>query len=161
MGFHADANSTAKTRRGWDEYFIAIAVDVATRATCDRLHVGCVLVEPETKAIIATGYNGSVRGQPHCDDEGHLMEDGHCVRTLHAETNAITQAARRGARIEGATAYITAYPCWGCTKQLLNAGVKRIVFGTRYRMDTKVEEACAAAGCKLEAASSEDGATQG
>src|SRR6185312_9890322 len=106
------ARETMRHRASWDEYFMQIARDVATRATCDRKHVGAVIVRD--KCILATGYNGSIRGLPHCDEDGHLMEDGHCVRTIHAEANAIIQAARNGVRIEGATVYVTASPCWGC-----------------------------------------------
>ena len=89
-----------RVRVSWDEYFMNIAREVSTRSTCDRKFVGAVIVRD--KSILATGYNGSIRGLPHCDEEGHLMEDGHCVRTVHAEANAIVQAARNGVRIEGA-----------------------------------------------------------
>ncbi len=118
-------------RVSWDEYFMNIARTVATRATCDRKFVGSVIVRD--RIILATGYNGSIRGLPHCDEEGHLMEDGHCVRTVHAEANAIVQAARSGVRIDGADVYVTASPCWGCFRLLANAGVRRIVFGEFYR----------------------------
>ena len=84
----------ARTRASWDEYFMNIAREVATRSTCDRKYVGAVIVRDQS--ILATGYNGSIRGLAHCDDDGHLMEDGHCVRTVHAEANAIVQAARNG-----------------------------------------------------------------
>jgi dCMP deaminase len=119
------------TRASWDEYFMNIAAEVATRATCDRKHVGAVIVRD--RSILATGYNGSIAGLPHCDEEGHLMEDGHCVRTIHAETNAVIQAARNGVRIEGAGIYVTASPCFGCFKVIANAGVRRIVYGEFYR----------------------------
>jgi dCMP deaminase len=125
----------ARTRASWDEYFMNIAREVATRSTCDRKHVGAVIVRD--KSILATGYNGSVRGLPHCDDEGHLMEDGHCIRTVHAEANAIVQAARNGMRIDGASIYVTASPCWGCFRLIANAGIKKIVFGEFYR-DEKI-----------------------
>jgi dCMP deaminase len=118
-------------RVSWDEYFMRIATEVATRSTCDRKHVGAVIVRD--KSILATGYNGSIRGLPHCDEEGHLMQDGHCVRTIHAETNAIIHAARNGVRIEHATIYVTASPCWGCFRMIANAGLVRIVFGEFYR----------------------------
>jgi dCMP deaminase len=118
-------------RASWDEYFMRIAVEVSSRATCDRKHVGAVIVRD--KSILATGYNGSIRGQSHCDEDGHMMEDGHCVRTIHAEANAIIQAARNGVRIDGATVYVTASPCWGCFKMIANAGLSRIVFGEFYR----------------------------
>ena len=102
-----------------------IAREVSTRSTCDRKFVGAVIVRD--KSILATGYNGSIRGLPHCDEEGHLMEDGHCVRTVHAEANAIVQAARNGVRIDGASIYVTASPCWGCFRLIANAGIARIV----------------------------------
>lgn len=120
-----------RTRASWDDYFMAIAREVATRSTCDRKHVGAVVVRD--RMILTTGYNGSVRGLAHCDDDGHLMEDGHCVRTVHAEANAIVQAARNGVRVEGADLYVTASPCFSCFKLVANAGVLRIVFGEFYR----------------------------
>ena len=119
------------TRASWDEYFMNIAREVATRATCDRKHVGAVIVRE--RSILATGYNGSIAGLPHCDEEGHLMEDGHCVRTIHAETNAVIQAARNGVRIDGATIYVTASPCFSCFKLIANAGIKKIVYSEFYR----------------------------
>ena len=118
-------------RATWDEYFMRVAAEVATRATCDRKHVGAVIVRD--KCILATGYNGSIRGLPHCDEVGHLMEDDHCVRTIHAEANAILQAARNGVRIEGASIYITASPCWGCFKMVAQVGLVRVVSGEPYR----------------------------
>lgn len=136
----------ARARASWDEYFMNIATEVASRATCDRKHVGAVVVRD--KSILATGYNGSVRGLGHCDDEGHLMEDGHCVRTVHAEANAIVQAARNGMRIEGASIYVTASPCWGCFRLIANAGIVRIVFGEFYR-DQKIFEVSQKIGIEL------------
>lgn len=124
-----------RTRASWDEYFMNIAREVGTRSTCDRKHVGAVVVRD--RSILATGYNGSIRGLPHCDDEGHLMEDGHCIRTVHAEANAIVQAARNGMRIDGSSIYVTASPCWGCFRLIANAGIGRIVFGEFYR-DNKI-----------------------
>ncbi|HEX7836703.1 MAG TPA: dCMP deaminase family protein [Kofleriaceae bacterium] len=120
-------------RASWDEYFMSIAQVVATRSTCPRKYVGAVLVRNRT--ILSTGYNGSIRGMPHCSDVGHMMEDGHCVATIHAEANAIIQAARNGVNIDGATNYVTASPCWNCFKQLANAGIVRIVYGEFYRDD--------------------------
>jgi dCMP deaminase len=119
------------TRVSWDEYFMNIAHAVATRSTCSRKHVGALIVRD--KVILSTGYNGSIRGLPHCDEVGHLLEDGHCVRTIHAEANAVIQAATHGARIEGAAIYVTASPCWSCFKMIANAGLKRIVYGEFYR----------------------------
>ena len=98
----------SRKRVSWDQYFMQIAVQAATRSTCDRKHVGAVIVKDKT--ILSTGYNGSIRGMPHCDDVGHMMENGHCVATVHAEANAIIQAAKNGAAIDGATIYVTASP---------------------------------------------------
>jgi dCMP deaminase len=120
-----------ETRNTWDEYFMNIARTVATRATCDRKHVGAVIVRDRT--ILSTGYNGSIRGTDHCDDAGHMMEDGHCVRTIHAEMNAIIQAAKNGTSIDGASIYVTASPCWNCFKAIANAGLHRVCFGEFYR----------------------------
>lgn len=114
----------------WEQYFLNIAREVSTRATCDRLHVGCVVVRD--KQILATGYNGSAIGAPHCDDEGHQMVDGHCVRTVHAEANAIAQAARTGVKLEGSTIYVTHKPCYGCHKLIQNAGISFVIFDTDY-----------------------------
>jgi dCMP deaminase len=118
-------------RVSWDRYFMNLAREAARRSTCPRKAVGAVLVRD--KAVLATGYNGSIRGLAHCSEEGCLLENGHCVRTVHAEANALIQAARHGVRIEGADCYVTASPCWECFKLLANAGVKRIVFGEFYR----------------------------
>ena len=118
-------------RSSWDQYFMDIAAQVATRATCDRKHVGAVIVRDRT--ILSTGYNGSIRGMPHCDEVGHMMENGHCVATVHAEANAILQAAKNGVRIDGATLYTTASPCWPCFKLIANSGCVRIVYGEFYR----------------------------
>jgi dCMP deaminase len=108
-----------------------IARQVASRATCDRKHVGAVIVR--AKNILATGYNGSIGGLAHCDEEGHMLEDGHCVRTIHAEANAIIQAAKNGVGIDRGSIYVTASPCWGCFKMIANAGLVKIVYGEFYR----------------------------
>jgi dCMP deaminase len=122
-----------RMRADWDTYFMDIAQVVASRSTCDRKHVGALLVRD--RMILSTGYNGSIRGMPHCDEAGHLMESGHCVATIHAEANAVLQAARNGVRIDGADLYTTASPCWPCFKLIANAGIKRIVYGEFYRDD--------------------------
>lgn len=122
---------TTVQRVGWDEYFMNIAKEVATRATCDRKHVGAVIVRE--KVILSTGYNGSIRGLKHCDEVGHDIVDGHCVRTVHAEANSIIQAARNGVSVSGATIYTSASPCWDCFKLITNAGITKIVFGEFYR----------------------------
>jgi len=110
-----------------------IAYAVSERSTCDRAFVGAVLVLE--KRILTTGFNGSPAGQEHCDEAGHLMVDGHCVRTIHAETNAIIQAALHGVSTRGSTCYVTHLPCINCTKVLINAGITRIVYGDAYRTD--------------------------
>jgi dCMP deaminase len=133
-------------RKSWDDYFMDIAKEVSTRATCDRKLVGCVLVKD--KYIIATGYNGSVGGLQHCDEAGHMMVNGHCERTSHAEANAIVQAAKHGVSTDGATAYITASPCWGCFKLLASSGIKRIVFGEFYR-DERIFDSAKILGVEL------------
>ena len=133
-------------RADWDFYFMQIAQVVASRATCDRKHVGALLVRD--RIILSTGYNGSIRGMPHCTDEGHMMENDHCVATIHAEANAIIQAAKNGVMIDGATIYITASPCWNCFKLIANAGIKRIVYGEFYR-DERIFEIARQAGIAL------------
>ncbi|GMT98983.1 cytidine/deoxycytidylate deaminase family protein [Corallococcus caeni] len=133
-------------RGNWDQYFMDIAQQVATRATCDRKHVGAVLVRDKT--ILSTGYNGAIRGLPHCDEVGHMMENGHCVATVHAEANAIIQAAKNGVGIDGATIYTTASPCWPCFKLIANSGCTRIVFGEFYR-DPRIFEYAARLGLQL------------
>ena len=125
---------------------MAIAREVSTRATCDRKHVGAVIVRDKT--ILSTGYNGSMRGLPHCDEVGHMMEDGHCVRTLHAENNAIIASAKNGVGIDGATIYVTASPCWNCFKAICNAGLVRVVFGEFYR-DERIFETAMTLGMEL------------
>lgn len=118
-------------RVSWEKYFMNIAREVATRSTCDRKHVGAVIVRGKT--ILATGYNGSIRGLAHCDDAGHEMENTHCVRTVHAEANAIVQSARNGVRLEDSEIYVTASPCYDCFKMIANSGINKIYFGEFYR----------------------------
>ena len=118
-------------RKSWDEYFLEIAEVVATRATCERLKVGCVLVQ--NKNIISTGYNGSIHGHPHCIDEGVgclLNDEGRCIRTIHAEENAVLHANRED--LQGATAYVTHLCCEKCSKTLAQAGIARIVYRHHY-----------------------------
>ena len=131
-----------------------IARVVAMRATCYRKHVGAVIVRD--KCILATGYNGSIRGLAHCDEDGHLMEDGHCVRTIHAEMNAVAQAARRGVSIDGAAIYTTASPCWACFRVLVNAGVRRFLYAEPYREDdakARIDEVARNLGLEVKALS--------
>ena len=126
-------------RVDWDTYFMNIAKEVATRATCPRKSVGAVIVKD--RRILSTGYNGSIRGMPHCTDVGCDMEDGHCVATVHAEANAIIQAARNGVCIDGADIYVTASPCWNCFKLIANSGIKRIYYGEFYRDEKSLKVA--------------------
>lgn len=126
-------------RGSWDEYFMRIAQEVASRATCDRKHVGAVIVRD--KSILSTGYNGSIRGLPHCDEDGHQIENDSCVRTIHAEANAVIQAARNGVRIDGADIYITHAPCWNCFKMLAQAGIKSITHAEKEDSGRVIETA--------------------
>ncbi|TMA24459.1 MAG: dCMP deaminase family protein [Deltaproteobacteria bacterium] len=143
---NGETKSGLTSRADWDSYFMQIAQVVASRATCDRKHVGALLVRD--RIILSTGYNGSIRGMPHCDEVGHMMENGHCVATIHAEANAVLQAARNGVRIEGADLYTTASPCWPCFKMIANAGIKRIVYGEFYR-DERIFEVARKIGILL------------
>lgn len=118
-------------RVSWDRYFMNLAIQAATRSTCDRKHVGAIVVRDKT--VLSTGYNGSMRRSPHCTDAGCLMENAHCVRTVHAEANAIVQAARHGIRLDGATIYVTASPCFNCFKLIVNSGIVSVVYGEFYR----------------------------
>ena len=129
----------SKERVSWEQYFMNIAKEVATRSTCDRKHVGAVIVRRKT--ILSTGYNGSIKGLDHCDEVGHKMENTHCVRTIHAEANAIVQAARHGIRIEDSEIFVTASPCYDCFKMIANSGINKIYFGEFYRDERIVEHA--------------------
>lgn len=120
-------------RMEWDKYFIDIAKAVASRSACDRLSAGCILVRE--KRIFATGYNAALSGLPNCNEAGHLMVEGHCVRTAHAEDNAIAQAAKFGIPTDGVSAYITHTPCFKCLKLLISCGIKEIVYEDEYRRD--------------------------
>ena len=133
-------------RVDWNIYFMRIAKQVATRATCDRKHVGAVIVKD--KNILATGYNGSISGMPHCDEVGHMMENDHCVATIHAEANAILQAAKHGTAIDGADIYVTASPCWNCFQLIANAGIRRIFYGEFYR-DHRIHDVAQQVGIEL------------
>jgi dCMP deaminase len=128
----------AGARPSWDEYFMAMALLISSRSPCERLHVGCVLVSggEHQNRLVAAGYNGFLPGAPHQS----RVREGHEQATVHAEQNAITDAARRGVSVNGATAYITHFPCVNCTKMLAAAGVRRIKYHLDYRNDTLVRE---------------------
>lgn len=134
-------------RPDWDQYFLKLAMLASERATCPRMHCGCVLVK--NKNVISTGYNGSIPGDAHCEDVGCLVIDNHCVRTVHAEMNALVQAAKRGHAVEGATAYVTNMPCTTCAKALITAGVKRVVVFSDYH-DTLATQFFATAGVVID-----------
>ncbi len=144
-------------RPSWDEYFMEIASTVAKRATCVRGRSGCVIVK--NRQILVTGYVGSPRGLPHCDEVGHLFkktihEDGtvtnHCVRTVHAEQNAITQAARLGIALEGGTLYCRMTPCRTCAMLIINCGIERVVCEYKYHAGTESEAMFQEAGVELQ-----------
>ena len=134
---------------------MSIARQAASRSTCDRKFVGAVIVRDRT--ILSTGYNGSIRGMPHCDEVGHDLENSHCVATIHAEANAILQAAKNGVNISGSEIYTTASPCWNCFKLIANAGIRRIYFGEFYR-DEKSIRIAAQIGIELIHLPAEEGA---
>jgi len=125
-------------RPSWDDYFMAAAKLISTRSSCDRLHAGAILVKD--KRIIATGYNGSPPGLKQCNEVGHLLEEGHCVRTIHAEHNVLLQAAVQGGiSTIGSTLYTLYNPCIHCAKYVVACGVKRVVIGIIYRNDKSVD----------------------
>lgn len=114
----------------WDQYFLAQSLMLSMRSTCQRLMVGAVIVRD--KRIISGGYNGSVSGEVHCHDEGCYMEDGHCVRTIHAEMNALLQCAKFGAPTAGAEIYVSHFPCLQCSKAIIQAGISKIYYLYNY-----------------------------
>lgn len=143
-------------RPTWDEYFMEVMEAVSKRATCDRGRSGCVIVKE--KQIVATGYVGSAAGDEHCDDVGHFFQkrlntDGtvsnHCVRTIHAEQNAICQAAKKGVSIDGATLYCRMTPCPVCAKMIINCGINRVVAERKYHDGGTAEELFAKCGVEL------------
>lgn len=145
------------TRPSWDDYFMEVADAISKRATCDRGKSGCVIAKD--KQILATGYVGSPVGFPHCDEAGHDLRksfnlDGtisqHCIRTVHAEQNAICQAAKRGVPIDGATVYCRMTPCRTCAMLLINCGIKRVYAEKKYHTASESEKMLKKAGIKLE-----------
>ena len=111
-----------------------LALNVATRSTCDRAFVGCVLVNSDNR-IVSTGYNGAISGNPHCDEVGHTLRDGHCIATIHAEMNALLYCAKEGISVKGCICYVTHFPCLNCTKSLIQAGISKIYYHEAYRVD--------------------------
>ena len=158
----AYGQNPAHVRPDWQEYFLKVMETVAERANCDRGRAACVIVKD--KRIIATGYVGAPSGLPTCDEVGHLIkiayderggQHKHCVRTTHAEANAIAQAAKHGTAIAGADIYIRMTPCLDCTKLLINAGIRRVVCRKRYHADHDSVEMLSAAGVELTVLSEE------
>ena len=129
----------AKDRLSWQEYFMNLAMTVSQRGTCDRAYVGCVIVNKENR-IVSTGYNGSIKGNPHCDEIGHTMRDGHCIATIHAEMNALLYCAKEGISVNGCIAYVTHFPCLNCTKSLIQSGISKIYYNNAYRVDDYAKE---------------------
>lgn len=121
-----------QNRADWDEYFLKIAFSVSERSTCDRLHVGAVIVKDNR--IKSTGYNGSPPSLQHCTDDGCYMHNKHCIRTIHAEANAIMGCSPEDR--EGATIYVTDQPCPECQKLIIASGIKRIVYARKYPPET-------------------------
>jgi len=144
----AEAAGRFGRRPTWDEYFMATAVLISTRSSCERLNVGCVIVtagESHKNRIVAAGYNGHLPGSPHTS----RMRDGHEQATVHAEQNAISDAARRGSSVEGCTAYVTHYPCINCAKILASAGIAKICYRLDYHNDPLVKPMLAEAGIQI------------
>lgn len=150
-------SKTVSERPTWDEYFFGIMDAVAQRATCDRGKSGSVITR--NKRIVATGYVGAPAGVKHCDEVGHefvemIGENGkksqHCIRTTHAEQNAIVHAARFGASLEGSTLYCQMTPCYACAKMILNAGIVRVVARKDYHASQRTKEIFLEAGTTLE-----------
>jgi dCMP deaminase len=144
-------------RPSWDEYFMEMANTVSKRATCDRGKSGCVIVRD--RQLLVSGYVGSPAGFPHCDEVGHQMkqvthEDGiitsHCMRTIHAEQNAICQAAKLGISIAGATIYTRMTPCRTCAMLIINCGIERVVCERKYHAGGESEKMFADACVKLD-----------
>lgn len=116
--------------RDFDKYFLELTEKVGEMSTCDRGHVGCILVRE--KRILSTGYAGAPQGMGHCDELGHMMYNDHCLRTVHAEQNAIIQCAKHGVSTQGATAYVSMVPCFHCAKMMVNAGIVKVVAAYEY-----------------------------
>lgn len=152
----------AYQRPSWDQYFLSLVEAVGSRGTCDRGRSGCVIAKE--KRILSTGYVGSPVGTPHCDEMGHEMhtvkhEDGHesrhCIRTTHAEQNAIANAARFGVALDGATIYTHMTPCYSCAKMIINAGIKRVVCNLDYHAGDRSKEIFKEAGIRYELVNNE------
>ncbi len=140
----AEATARFGGRPSWDDYFMATAVLISTRSPCERLHVGCVIVSggDRKNRLIAAGYNGFLPGTPHVS----RLREGHEQATVHAEQNAVADAARRGSSVEGCVAYVTHYPCINCAKILASAGISEVRYRDDYSNDPLVAPLLADAG---------------
>jgi dCMP deaminase len=150
------SSKSTYSRPSWDDYFVGIMKSASARGTCDRGRSACVFVKD--KQILVTGYVGSPVGFPHCDEVGHdlrksVNEDGtisqHCVRTVHAEQNALCQAAKRGVSLDGATVYVSMTPCRTCAMLLINCGIKRVYAERKYHTGKESEQMLKKAGIKI------------
>ena len=137
-------------KKNWHQYFMEITEKVSEKATCNRKHVGAIIIKD--KRILATGFNGSIAGGLDCDESYHMMDGGHCVRTVHAELNAIVQCAKYGISCDGASMYINTFPCWSCFKTIVNAGIKKIYYKDDYEahMRGNVQAVAIELGIELE-----------
>lgn len=131
----------------WDQFFLAQGHLLALRSTCTRLAVGAVVVRD--RRIISGGYNGSISGGDHCIDQGCYVIDNHCVRTVHAEMNALLQCAKYGVSVSGADLYVTHFPCLPCTKSIIQAGISRIYYASDYKNNTYAIELLEQAGVEV------------
>lgn len=148
--------SKKKIRPSWDDYFLGLVAAVARRATCDRGQSGCIIVKD--KRILCSGYVGSPPGLPHCDEAGHVLkkvidDDGtvrqHCMRTIHAEQNAICQAARYGISLDGTTLYCSMEPCRTCAMLIISAGIKKVIAQKKYHAGQDTRKLFKQAGIDL------------
>jgi dCMP deaminase len=141
------ATKAFPSRPTWDEYFMATANLIASRSSCVRLNVGCVIVTAGDRKnrLVAAGYNGYLPGTPHVS----RLRDDHEQATVHAEQNAIADAARRGSSVDGCTAYVTHYPCINCAKILAAAGISEIKYHADYNNDLLVAPILSDAGVRL------------
>ncbi len=136
-----------ENRIPWDQYFMSQSLLLSTRSTCTRLAVGATIVRD--RRVISGGYNGSVSGDVHCTDVGCYMVDGHCIRTIHAEVNAILQCAKFGVPTKGADIYVSYFPCLQCTKTIIQAGIKNLYYLHDYRTSEYAKELLEHAGISL------------
>ncbi|MBC1905708.1 ComE operon protein 2 [Listeria booriae] len=134
-------------RIAWDQFFLAQSHLISSRSTCTRLMVGATIVRD--KRIIAGGYNGSIAGGDHCSEEGCYVVEGHCIRTIHAEMNAILQCAKFGASTDHAEMYVTHFPCVACCKSIIQAGIKAVYYAKDYKNHSYAIELFERAGVEV------------